>query len=208
MMTLAARLELLLVGIQSLSWFYLLVLSIIGRDWLRLTWTVVREVEGIIFLVLLATGYVVGVLVDRVADYVLTWTKIETLATRIPALRDAVAKDAEPNRVRASAEIGGIPNWLDYARGNVRILRGTVFNAPWLLATLLACLSRSSVLGLDGRLFVVLSVSVGVILVVAPPVYIVAEGVHKARLSVLADHHTCREARTPGPEANRHGHEE
>lgn len=145
MQTTALFVEILIVGLEALAWVLLLGLTMFGSDWLH-----VSELEKwvpLVTVVVLALAYIMGILVDRLADSLFTWferTRLGLLVNRrfgegsfwyttpagVSTMRLTVMRDSE-----------GIAKFLDYQRSRVRIMRSTVLNLLIALPVVIAFLT-------------------------------------------------------------------
>lgn len=110
--------EILIVGLEALFWVLLLVAAgcDVSLDILK-EW---EEYSALITILLLASAYVLGIFVDRVADsfYSLFRYSIKVPPTvPVGRMRLLIMKDSE-----------GMAKFLDYQRSRLRIARATVFN--------------------------------------------------------------------------------
>jgi hypothetical protein len=93
--------ELVITGIQSSLWIFLLLLNILGYSWIqKLPSTSISGWETAIILVVFSIVYALGIVIDRIADAIFAkWNKqlanaIIANATRpISAMRFALGKD-------------------------------------------------------------------------------------------------------------------
>ncbi len=139
METTAVFAEIIVIGIQACVWLALLVAWAFGADWIDLEGLKGWEALATIFAV--AVAYTLGVVVDRVADFVddpvLRWTRNLAAwlggkrATKGPA-ETSRARFRE-SRVRVLHAVGALAAFLEYQRSRQRIARGTLFNLPLIL---------------------------------------------------------------------------
>jgi hypothetical protein len=135
--TVAVFAEILIVGLEAAVWILLTILTIFGNDWVD-----PAELEGwetLVTVLILASAYVLGVLMDRMANTILT--KLRPDRDKTPERKWATA------RLEIMARIGGVSliQFLEYLRSRVRIARGTVVNFFLIaLATLAFGLARTS----------------------------------------------------------------
>jgi hypothetical protein len=113
MATTALVTEILIVGLEVETWIALLILGVFGRDWIDLGglsgWETAVTILG------LAAAYVLGIVVDRLADSALKWLR-----------RDAPGFSTKRLAVMHSSP--GIGPFVEYQRSRFRIARGTLFN--------------------------------------------------------------------------------
>jgi hypothetical protein len=67
--------EILIVGLETAAWVLLLILTIFGKDWVHPS--ELRGWDGLITVLVLASAYVLGILMDRVANRILGWLPVE-----------------------------------------------------------------------------------------------------------------------------------
>jgi hypothetical protein len=146
--TTAVVAELLITGLFAEAWITHALLSVFGTGWLDIAalsdWSTGIVIAG------LALAYVLGVLVDRLADTFIEWLE-EADAGR--AINDAFSKrdcfrrpaPIPVMRLTIMDQSPGIATFLDYQRTRWRIARGAVFNVAMILVTGVAfLLSRTS----------------------------------------------------------------
>ncbi len=123
MNTTALFAEILVVGLEAEGWIFLLVLAGLGTGWLA-DLDVLGGWEALFTLLVLATAYVLGVLVDRSADTLFRWSEKKPLKPRVdfPEMRLEVMDRSE-----------GMAKFLDYQRSRLRVARGTLLNLPFLV---------------------------------------------------------------------------
>jgi MFS family permease len=114
--------EIVIVGLQAEGWLALLVLTIFGTDWIDLG--ALQDWAVLLTLLVVALAYVLGILVDRLADSLFE-DKLEARAKRrekpLPG-RKAVL------RMTVLHTSPGMSAFLEYQRSRERIARGTAVN--------------------------------------------------------------------------------
>jgi hypothetical protein len=120
--------ELIVIGVGALIWVVLLILTLFGLNWLPYD----ALISPIYAIPLLAIIYVLGIISDRVADYVfsLLWTD---------DLRGSYFKDRKEyyhNRRIILVNSERLSDLLEYGRSRLRISRGWAFN---LILVLISC---------------------------------------------------------------------
>jgi 8-oxo-dGTP pyrophosphatase MutT (NUDIX family) len=130
--TTAVVAEILIVGLEAEAWLALLIVTIFGTGWIDLT--TASKFAPILLVLMLATAYVLGIMVDRVADSAFKlfngtgvgrWNNRRfgktsedwTLPAREETMRMAVMREG-----------GGIAGFVDYQRSRIRVARGTALN--------------------------------------------------------------------------------
>jgi hypothetical protein len=126
--------EILVVGFQAAAWLTLLVLGLFGTDWVTLseleTWA------ALITVAVVAAAYMLGVIVDRIADDVFL-LGARLVAGRLPGTRagksgsgaDDAGPDVRRKRVVVIDASEGLGKFLDYQRSRLRVARATAVNA-------------------------------------------------------------------------------
>jgi hypothetical protein len=150
--TTAVFAEVLTAGIQALVWIALaLYVFFWPQDPPELQWHVIETFAALITVGVLALAYTAGVIIDRVADTVVT--KLDTLRlslgtsarkawcqlrgkTTVNARSKVGQKDPSFGEMRLHVRFkgGSMSSFLDYARSRVRVARSTALNI--LLATI------------------------------------------------------------------------
>jgi hypothetical protein len=142
--------EILVVGFQAAAWLTLLVLGLFGTDWVTLS-----ELEkwiALITVLAVATAYMLGVIMDRIADDVfLLGGKLAQagrgqklseqahgeesgpLSKDHPGTRgstaDSAGADLRDKRFAVMEASEGLGRFLDYQRSRFRVARATAVNA-------------------------------------------------------------------------------
>ena len=155
MSTTALFVEVLIAGIEAFVWLSLLFLIVAGSGTISLTClsTAISKIgdvkgwETLVSVFLLANAYVLGVIVDRFADW--TYRKFEKSAFGkwinsvwgggsyyfgFPASIDEM-------RLQVLKDNKSLAEFFDYQRSRARIARATVFNLSALIAGLLSDLT-------------------------------------------------------------------
>ena len=126
MTTTAVFAEILVVGLQAAAWIALAVLAVFGAASIGLG--AVDEWATLVTIVVLAVAYVLGILVDRIAD-----SLVRAVALRIEGSnRDAHSDEPGFRRKRLTVLNDGseaTAKFLDYQRSRQRVARGTIVNA-------------------------------------------------------------------------------
>src|SRR4051794_4266863 len=65
--------EILVVGLEAEAWLAILVLAVFGSDWVDLGG--LKGWEALVTILVVAGAYVLGILIDRLADSALHWTR-------------------------------------------------------------------------------------------------------------------------------------
>ena len=134
MSTTSVFVEILIVGLQAMIWVGLIVFAkYAGHDKCLAALTKYEQYSALITTLLLASAYVLGIFVDRVADcvYVLfQYRDPEKPPARVAEMRLQIMHQSE-----------GMAKFLDYQRSRLRIARATVFNL-FVTLVVLSCTSR------------------------------------------------------------------
>jgi 8-oxo-dGTP pyrophosphatase MutT (NUDIX family) len=117
MATTALFVELLVVGLQAEAWLILLTVTLLGP--FPMPWDRLEKWTALLTIVAVGVAYVLGIIVDRLADVVTEF-----------ALRpgDRQTQSVPRMRLRVMKESEALAAFLDYQRSRVRIARGTVAN--------------------------------------------------------------------------------
>jgi 8-oxo-dGTP pyrophosphatase MutT (NUDIX family) len=114
MATTALVTEILIVGLEAEAWLTLFVLAVFGTDWVELD--ALRGWEALVTILVLAVAYVLGIVVDRLADTAFRW----------------VRGPDQPGFARKRLEVlhasSGMSPFVEYQRSRLRVARGTLFN--------------------------------------------------------------------------------
>jgi hypothetical protein len=143
MATTAVFVEILIVGFEAAAWLVLLVFSIFGTDWFHPS--DFKGWEALVTVFVFAGAYVLGILIDRVADR--SWGLFKALQRRMkPLLPRRKEPEPEPNRtdrpevsvmrLTVMARSEGMANFLEYQRSRLRIARATIVNLVFAIPSL------------------------------------------------------------------------
>lgn len=132
MATTAVFAEILIVGLEAAAWVSLLVLDVFGRGWIDPE--KLKGWETLVTLLIVALAYVLGILIDRVADTI--WKQVGRL---LGALRTEPDK-GKPTYAEMRMEIlargeTALAAFLEYQRSRLRVARGTVLNLVAIIPT-------------------------------------------------------------------------
>ena len=150
MATTAIFAEILIIGLQAGAWLALLAASILGTESVSIQ--NLKEWQTFLILPGVAIAYVLGILVDRVADTIFVTTmKLKRNANNFMAKRKwgfvkwklnikfiKKGKDKTPfrkMRLKILMQNDGVAKFIDYQRSRLRIARATAFNLPFIIIT-------------------------------------------------------------------------
>jgi 8-oxo-dGTP pyrophosphatase MutT (NUDIX family) len=123
--TTAVFAEILIVGLEAAAWVSLLVLDVFGRGWLDPA--KLKGWETLVTLLIVALAYVLGILVDRVADTI--WKQAERLLGLLKKEPDERKPTYSDMRMTILARgEAALAAFLEYQRSRLRVARGTVLN--------------------------------------------------------------------------------
>ncbi len=117
MNTTAVFTELLVIGLQAVAWIALAAASFLDFG---SAMSALRGWETLVTIVVLAIAYVLGVVVDRIADSLLG-----------PLRNRASQRDPEQvgrARMHILRSASPLSSFLEYQRSRMRLMRGTTFN--------------------------------------------------------------------------------
>jgi hypothetical protein len=133
MATTAIFAEILIVGLQACVWLALFLTAVTGP--LQADISFLKGWEGLASTFVLGVAYALGILVDRLADSLLSPVDKRLRDRWLPR------KKGEPSisqrRLRIMATDEGMAKFLDYLRSRVRIARSTAFNVLLILTGLI-----------------------------------------------------------------------
>ena len=135
MVTTAVFAEIVVGGLEAEAWMSLFVLAIFGSSWIHLG--AVHDWVALITLLVLAAAYVLGVMIDRVADTFL----VRLLGRLLPPRPVDRPAPIEVMRMTLLTKDDAAARFLDYQRSRMRVARATVFNLVALLPALVLFLS-------------------------------------------------------------------
>ena len=126
MATTAIFAEILIVGLEAAAWLSLLIVTIFGTGWIGSD-----ELEGweaLVTVLVLAAAYVLGIVIDRLADTAwgeLAWIHRWRKGTRD---EDGERPSVPVKRLTVMAQGGAMANFLEYQRSRLRVARATIVN--------------------------------------------------------------------------------
>jgi hypothetical protein len=122
MVTTAVVAEVVVAGLQAATWITLLVLAIFGADWIDPS--ALADWTALVTILVIAVAYMLGVVVDRLADNLVLWRSSRFWPPR------PVDKSAEIEQMRMAilASDNGVARFLDYQRSRMRIVRAALLN--------------------------------------------------------------------------------
>jgi hypothetical protein len=131
MATTAVFAEILIVGLQVEAWLVLVLLSIFGTEWIDLD--PLGDFAALLTVVVLGLAYVLGIIVDRLADTLLDRFERTKPGKRVKRRFSKNKKLVKPAKVATMRmmvmlESDGATRFLDYQRSRWRIARATVVN--------------------------------------------------------------------------------
>jgi hypothetical protein len=126
--TTAVFAEILIVGLEAAAWVSLLILDVFGQGWIDPA--KLKGWETLVTLLVVALAYVLGILIDRVADTM--WKQAGRLASSLWDPKPKSDKD-EPSYSEMRVKIlalgeTALAAFLEYQRSRLRVARGTVVN--------------------------------------------------------------------------------
>ena len=129
--TTAVFAEILIVGLEVEAWLVLALLSVFGTDWIELA--EVKDFATLLTVIVLALAYVLGIIVDRLADTLLDYFEDTSLGESVKgALSKNPRLPKQPSlatmRMTVMHASDGMTRFLDYQRSRWRIARATVLN--------------------------------------------------------------------------------
>jgi hypothetical protein len=131
--------ELLIIGIETLGWIALLLLSLFGYEWID--FSILNNL--VIAIPLAAAAYVLGIMMDRISDVLLAGADHKI---RQKVLGERVAQSFPQLRIYILAKSPFLSTDLDYLRSRLRIMRSSLVNFGLLAITAAAfILSRAPV---------------------------------------------------------------
>jgi hypothetical protein len=113
--------ELLIIGIETMAWITLLIFSLFGYHWIDFS-----LFENLVIAIpLAAAAYVLGIIMDRLSDVLLSGPDH---TTRVQAMGPRAAESFGQLRSYVLAKSPHLATDLDYLRSRLRIMRSSVIN--------------------------------------------------------------------------------
>jgi len=129
MSTTSLFVELLMIGAGAAIWVGLLIVAIFGTEWLPAV-AASKELALPLLLPILSITYVLGILVDRLADWFWDGKSDRLRAERFPS-----REDYRHARTLIYTEAESLRDLYEYGRSRLRICRGWTLNAAFILIT-------------------------------------------------------------------------
>lgn len=158
--------ELLIIGLQTSLWTFLLVLNVFGNSWFQvLQSTGLYNWQAVIIILLLSIFYVLGIIIDRLADLVFSrWDRriadkiIPHPPWPISVMRFELGRDNEY-----------LNRQFEYTRSRMRIARASSLNfgASTILVMLLILTRLQSTSATERWEYFIFTSIIGVLLTVA-----------------------------------------
>ncbi|MBN1184796.1 MAG: hypothetical protein JXB49_21095 [Bacteroidales bacterium] len=127
MNTTAMFVEILIIGLQSIIWFGLLIITLFGENWLILLRDFSEGYESIIVILIIGFCYTMGIIIDRIADFIFELYKPQTLLIKFKIINKWIDKAHSKKRIiKSLKDIGSY--YVMYIRSRIRILRSTIIN--------------------------------------------------------------------------------
>ncbi len=131
MATTAVFAEILIVGLQVEAWLALILLSVFGTEWIHPDQ--VADFAALLTIVVLALAYVLGIILDRLADTLLDYLEHTRPGTHVKTWlrkkeRPEKLEKVATMRMKVMVASDGATRFLDYQRSRWRIARATVLN--------------------------------------------------------------------------------
>ena len=121
--------EILIIGIQALIWITMIVLSIFGFDWINEIKPDLKDWSSIVAILLMAVGYTIGIIIDRIAYVFFQIVKPQNLLMKCNKVENW-SKNAHNKQILAVYT--GV-SLIQYIRSKIRIIRSTTINLIFIL---------------------------------------------------------------------------
>jgi hypothetical protein len=118
--------ELLIIGLEGWIWLTFILMSIFGVEAFVVTLSLLKDWQSLVFTTILALVYVVGVIIDRIADWSFRWLEKRV---RKPIVGD-LNVPISVLRFSLGTQNDFLNQQLDYTRTRLRIVRASTLNFP------------------------------------------------------------------------------
>jgi len=164
MTTTALIIEHLISGVQCLVWLILLVITLLGFDWIKLDQ--IKGTETFILPVLLAIAYPLGIFIDNLADDIFKRGE-RKITSNVLKVEGLGGKKLTMMQVMGEANSEFAREYLGYVRSRVRLSRSTVLNFILItgIAVVFTLIRLSVLLGQSIRFIVICEVLCGLIII-------------------------------------------
>ncbi|MDZ7363017.1 MAG: hypothetical protein ONB46_20195 [candidate division KSB1 bacterium] len=136
--------ELLIIGIETMGWIALLILSLFGYEWID--FSILNNL--VIAIPLAAAAYVLGIMMDRLSDVLLAGADHKI---RQKVLGERVAQSFPHLRIYILAKSPFLSTDLDYLRSRLRIMRSSLVNFGLLAITAAAFILSRAPISLNAK---------------------------------------------------------
>jgi hypothetical protein len=155
--------ELIVIGYGTLFWLLFLITSFLGYSWINFD-----KIPSVIAIVpSLVLAYVLGILVDRLADWSFrTWDR----KIRMVQLTEKsnICEDYQRVRTIVFDSSESLRDWFYYGRSRVRICRGWAINFIFILVTAnLFTSMQLSLIELKFKIYVILNSIISMFLLIS-----------------------------------------
>ena len=135
--------EILIIGIQCVSWVLLLIFSIFGYGCIKPGLTLLSKWTAITSITFIAFSYTFGIIFDRLFDAVTKIYEPAKIILAIPWVQKKASDSIGSNRPQSSLIAGTLANDTIYLISRLRIARSTFFNLSLLfLSTIIFYLTQ------------------------------------------------------------------
>lgn len=129
MITTAIIAEVLIIGMEASIWLLFLALALFGYEWLPMVKNFLNGWESLALIYVIGFCYVLGILVDRVADVIFDFIRPQTLLGKIKRVkRLSDYSHSQDSHIKALAREGRAHLFLEYINIRIRITRSSALN--------------------------------------------------------------------------------
>ena len=119
--------ELLIIGTQTSIWLFLISINVFGSNWLNTEiFAGLSEWETLISVVILSIIYVLGIIVDRVADFLFSYWDNNIRQSMMPSSQFPLSSAVM--RFRLGKDNEYLNRQFEYTRSRIRISRASTLN--------------------------------------------------------------------------------
>lgn len=134
MTTTSLFVEILVIGIQSTIWIFLLAICSINEMYYQNILITIEKYSMFMFLIYVAISYTIGIVFDRLSDALFTALKPliydfpNKLLMKIPWVHKTITKANQDKKIPILLKSQKVVEFLEYIRSRLRIIRASLLN--------------------------------------------------------------------------------
>lgn len=138
--------EILIVGVQTMIWLTLLIISYCGVGWIHGVKEAIEGIEVLATVTLMTLIYTLGIMMDLFSNGIFSLIlRPERFLIKIELIKRRYVARNEDGRISISCELGGALDILKSVRSRIKVLRGTAVNLIALVVVLMISIQKFSI---------------------------------------------------------------